>query len=94
MVARVLSTDQAKAAIQQMQAIVNGGMVEQIRQLDAQGQTLSDPNVWDGPLASQFRGDVWPQTKSSLDRMQQALEELRVQIDRINADIMRAGGGA
>ena len=94
MATRVLSTDQAKAAIQQMQSIVNGGLADQIRLLDTQGQTLSDSNVWDGPLASQFRGEVWPQTKSSLDRVQQALEELRAQVDRINADIMRAGGGA
>ena len=94
MATRVLSTDQAKSAIQQMQSIVNGGLADQIRLLDAQGQTLSDANVWDGPLASQLRGEVWPQTKSSLARVQQALEELRAQVDRIHADIMRAGGGA
>ncbi len=38
---RVLSTEQAKTAIRQMQAIINGGFTDQISQLDAQGRTLS-----------------------------------------------------
>ena len=37
---RVLSTEQAKSAIQQMQAIINGGFTDQISQLDSQGRTL------------------------------------------------------
>ena len=51
MAARVLSTDQAKSAIQQVQAIINGGLTDQISRLDAQGKILSNPDVWDGPLA-------------------------------------------
>jgi len=39
MAARVLSTDQAKTAVQQVQQIVNGGLAEQISKLDAQGKT-------------------------------------------------------
>ncbi|WP_258065728.1 hypothetical protein [Rathayibacter rathayi] len=39
---RVLSTEEAKSAIQQIQSIVNGGLTDQISQLDAQGRTLSD----------------------------------------------------
>jgi len=38
MAARVLSTDQAKTAVQQVQQIVNGGLAEQISKLDAQGK--------------------------------------------------------
>ena len=60
---RVLSTEQAKSAIQQMQAIINGGFTDQITQLDSQGRTLSDPNVWDGPLAEKFRGSSWPRMR-------------------------------
>jgi uncharacterized protein YukE len=93
MSSRVLSTDQARSAVQQLRSIINSGLTDQIQQLNSQGQVLSDPNVWDGPLAGQFRGDVWPQTKSALDRTHQSLEELRVQVERINEDIMRAGGG-
>jgi uncharacterized protein YukE len=91
---RVLSTQEAKSSIQRLQSIINGGLMDTISQLNTEGQRLSDPNVWDGNLANQFRGDVWPRTKQSLDRMHQALEELRTQVDRINLDIMSAGGNA
>ena len=91
---RVLSTEEAKSAIRQIQSIINGGFTDQITQLDAQGRILSDPNVWDGPLAAQFRGSVWPETKSALDKAKTQLEELRTQLDKISQDIFTAGGGA
>lgn len=91
--ARVLSTEEARASITQMQAIINGGLLEQIQSLDAQGQRLSDPNVWDGQLAAQFRG-TWPETKRALDTMRTQLEELRAQVEAINRNIMTAGGNA
>ena len=91
---RVLSTDEAKSAIQQIQSIVNGGLADQISRLDAQGRTLSDPNVWDGPLASQFRSSTWPETKSALEKAKQELEELRTQLNAISQNIFSAGGGA
>ena len=91
---RVLSTEQAKSAINQMQSIINGGFTDQISALDAQGKILSDPNTWDGPLAAQFRGSTWPETKAALDKARQELEELRTQLDKISQDIFAAGGGA
>ena len=91
MTTRVLSTDEAKTTITQMQALLNGGLESTLQQLKAQGTTLSDPNVWDGSLAGQFRAS-WPQTATMLDRITAELEELRVRIDRVNADIMTAGG--
>src|SRR3954469_21123444 len=91
---RVLSTEQAKSSIQQVQAIVNGGLTEQIAQLDAQGKTLSNPDVWDGPLAQQFRDQIWPETKSALDKAKVELDDLREQLQRISQNIMTAGGGA
>ncbi len=90
---RVLSTDQAKTSIQQVQGIINGGLAEQIAQLDAQGKILSDPNVWDGPLAQQFRDQTWPETRSALERAKQELDQLREQLQRISQNIMSAGGG-
>ncbi len=91
---RVLSTEQAKTAIQQMQSIINGGFTDQISQLDAQGKLLSDPNVWDGPLAERFRGSTWPETRSALDKAKQELEELRGQLSQISQNIFTAGGGS
>jgi hypothetical protein len=91
---RVLSTEQAKAAIGQVQSIINGGFTDQISALDAQGRVLSDPNVWDGPLAAQFRGSTWPETKAALDKAREELEQLRGQLQKISQDIFSAGGGA
>ncbi len=91
---RVLSTDQAKTAIQQMQSIINGGFTDQITQLDSQGRTLSDPNVWDGPLAEKFRGSTWPETRAALDKAKQELDALRGQLQAISQNIFTAGGGS
>jgi len=91
---RVLSSEQAKTSIQQMQSIINGGLTDQISQLDAQGKQLSDPNVWDGPLAEKFRSGTWPETKAALEKARTELEELRGQLHQISTNIMSAGGGA
>jgi hypothetical protein len=93
-VSRVLSTEQAKTAIQQMQSIINGGFTDQITQLDSQGKTLSDPNVWDGPLAERFRGSTWPETRAALDKAKTELEQLRTQLQSISTNIFSAGGGS
>lgn len=91
---RVLSTEQAKSAIQQLQAIINGGLTDQITQLDAQGKVLSDPNTWDGPLAEKFRGSTWPETRAALEKAKTELEELRGQLQQISTNIFSAGGGS
>ncbi|HEY8740822.1 MAG TPA: pyrophosphorylase [Candidatus Dormibacteraeota bacterium] len=89
---RVLSTITASTTIQRMATILSGQLVEQVRQLEQQGQTLSDSNVWDGHAATQFRTQVWPQAKTALDRTVQTLEELRIAVQKVNANIMSAGG--
>ena len=63
---RVLATPEAVQAIQKMQQIIAGELTGQVRQLDTQGRTLSDPNVWDGPKANDFRSQLWPQVNSAL----------------------------
>ncbi|MDR2256782.1 MAG: hypothetical protein LBE25_12405 [Arthrobacter sp.] len=76
-----------------MQNIINGGLTDQISALDGQGKILSDPNVWDGPLASQLRGSTWPETKAALDQAKQEMEQLQQQLQKISQDIFSAGGG-
>ena len=88
---RVLSTLTAKQTIEHMRATITGPLVEQIQSLRTDGQTLSDSQVWDGTLAREFR-EKWVETYKSLERTQQALEELRANIARINENIMTAGG--
>ncbi|HLS02809.1 MAG TPA: pyrophosphorylase [Beutenbergiaceae bacterium] len=80
--------------MRQIQSIVNGGFTDQISQLNSQGQILSDPNVWDGPLAAHFRGTTWPETKNALDQAKAELEALRTQLEQIAQNIFTAGGGA
>ncbi|MBL3698811.1 pyrophosphorylase [Leucobacter luti] len=89
---RILSTEEAKSAIRQIQSIVGGGFADQIARLDAQGRILSDPSVWDGPLAAEFRGSVWPETKAALDTAKNELEQLRTQLEKISQNIFAAGG--
>ena len=88
---RVLSTAEAEQAIVKMQQIINGPLVEQITQLNNQGEILSNPSVWDGRLAGEFR-NRWPEMNNALQQAKSSLEELRTQVQRINEDIMRAGG--
>jgi uncharacterized protein YukE len=90
---RVLSTDEAKTTITQMRALLDGGLETTLQQLKAQGTTLSDPNVWDGTKAVEFRG-YWQDTATKLDALKAALTDLHTKITAINADIMSAGGNA
>jgi uncharacterized protein involved in exopolysaccharide biosynthesis len=93
-VTRVLSTPEAKSAIQQLQSLINGGFMDQITQMDSQGKTLSDSNVWDGPLAEKFRNSTWPETRKALDSAKTQLDELHKQLQTISQNIMSAGGGS
>jgi uncharacterized protein YukE len=88
---RVLSTAAAREAITAFQRIVTGPLLQQIGELNAQGQILSQPEHWDGRLAGEFRGH-WAETHQKLMGIQQALEELRKQVHQINQNIMQAGG--
>ena len=88
---RVLSSPEAHAAIGKLHNLIHGDLLAQINALNAQGEILSRPDVWDGNRAVQFRND-WPGVKSNLMRVKDSLEELRTQVEQINNNIMSAGG--
>ncbi|MDQ6697987.1 MAG: pyrophosphorylase [Actinomycetota bacterium] len=90
---RVLSTEMARSSVRTMATIINGDLAEQIRRLDQEGNALSQPDVWDGALAIQFRSS-WPTTSRALQSFKAELEQLRIRVEKINADIMVAGGNA
>lgn len=90
---RVLSTEEARSAIRNMQSIIRGGLSDQINQLNNQGQTLCQPEVWDGPLAGRFREDIWPNTHNALQKATTELQELNQKLDQIATNIFTAGGG-
>jgi hypothetical protein len=89
---RVLATEEARQAITQIQTILNNGLAQTIGQLKSQGTNLSEPNVWDGQLAMEFRSSIWPQCSAALDSAQTQLQELHQKLQQIHQNIMAAGG--
>ncbi|GAA5190130.1 WXG100 family type VII secretion target [Rugosimonospora acidiphila] len=85
-------TDLAHQDAQKMLNIINNQLPTLFRQLNSTGQQMSDPNNWDGPLAQKFRGEVWPQAKADLDKMQQSLVQLQQSVQKILNNISQAGG--
>lgn len=93
---RVLSTDlagQSAKTIVQMTAD-GGSLVEQLKQVKNLGQTLSDPNVWDGTEASTYRNSTWPMVSKALEQAVLQLGVLGGSVKSINANIRVAGGDA
>ena len=94
MATRVLATEEARQAITQIETILNNGLAQTIGQLKTQGGNLSEPNIWDGGLAVEFRSNIWPQCSSALDNAQRQLQELQTKLQQIHGNIMAAGGNA
>jgi uncharacterized protein YukE len=92
MTTRVLSSEEGRTSIARMQTIIADGLAGQLQALRAEGNTLSDPNVWDGLEATRFRSSTWPEAAQALTRCVEAVEQLRVQVAAINQNIMAAGG--
>jgi hypothetical protein len=88
---RVLATPEAKETITHMRTVINGPFYEQIVSLNTDCVRLSEPEVWDGPLAVQFRS-LWLEVHAALDTAKQRLDELNQNIDTITSNIMAAGG--
>jgi len=89
---RVLATEEAQNAISQIRGILDGGFEQTISTLKSLGNTLSEPNVWDGSLAVDFRSNIWPQCTAALDKTLQQLNELHSKLVSIQSNIMQAGG--
>lgn len=89
---RVLSTDQARASIERIRSLANDQLTAELSALQAEGATLSDPNVWDGMEAARFRADTWPSVDSALKQAVTALQSLQQHAQAINQNIMVAGG--
>jgi hypothetical protein len=92
MATRVLATEEARAAVTQLQSVLTGGLTNEVTALKNHGDKLADPGVWDGQVANDFRSNVWPNVSKSLSDMLNALEELRSKIDQVTRNIMAAGG--
>ncbi|TMC13012.1 MAG: hypothetical protein E6J41_01435 [Chloroflexi bacterium] len=84
MAERVLTTDQAVRAAKAMQQLLDGHLVTNLQAVRASGSALSNPAVWDGPAARDFR-TTWPGTRAALDQaltQVQAMQSQAVQVTR------------
>ena len=88
---RVLSSPEAIEKGDVMRRVIEQGLVEQLTTLNQAANRLSDPNVWDGPHAVQFRG-IWGEVSPRLEQARADLADLRNRIDAICGDILVAGG--
>lgn len=86
----VKSTPEAIDSISRMRAVIDSGLVEQLRALDTEGVLLMEPNHWAGPKADQFR-QLWPDTRGHLQAARQALVELNDQLRIVQQNIQTAG---
>jgi hypothetical protein len=75
-----------------MQSILNGSLESTIANLDTLGTNLSEPNVWDGNLAARFRSEVWPSCHTALHNTLAQLRDLHQTLNRIQSQILAAGG--
>ena len=91
---RVLATAEGKMAISSLQGAVDNELLAQINTIIGLCEKLSDQNVWDGQLASQFRSEVTPKVKTALKNAHQELSELQKNLSKINQNIMTAGGNS
>jgi hypothetical protein len=89
---RVLATETAKQAALKMQALLSGQITAEIKQVQAIGNQLINPNTWDGPLAVRFRTSEWPGETRALQGAVTALETLSKQMETVVQNILHAGG--
>jgi hypothetical protein len=91
--ARVLADERAHELIAQLRTQVSEGLATQIEALITTGTELSQPDIWDGPRAEEFR-TLWAENVSpALTTAKTQLDELGSRIAGITQAIADAGGG-
>lgn len=85
---RVLATQQAKDAANQMLALA-GPVKQQVGRVLQYGSILADPHRWDGGLAGKWRND-WDQDANRLRQIAAKLEELEHRAQQVIDDIFKA----
>jgi hypothetical protein len=86
---RVLATQAALRAATDLEGKL-GSLSSASQQALALGQTLSDPDAWDGPEAARFRGE-WQRTGGALRQVLLHVEGLQPSTRKVIGDILAAG---
>ena len=90
---RVLAGPEAIEQANRMRQTIESGLDAQLVALEQAAGRLSDPNVWDGPHAVQFRG-LWADVAPRLRQAQGDLAQLRAWVQNVADSILAAGGSA
>lgn len=89
---RVLAGPEAIDQANRMRQTIESGLDTQLAALETAAGRLSDPNVWDGPHAVQFR-NLWAEMAPRLRQSQADLAQLRNWVHSVADSILVAGGG-
>lgn len=93
MTMRVLAGPEAIEQANRMRQTIESGLDAQLAALESAAGRLSDPNVWDGPHAVQFRS-LWGEVAPRLRQAQRDLADLRTWVHQVADSILVAGGSA
>lgn len=88
---RTVTTPEAHQTARDMANLITGELTGTVSRLREQGAVLSDKQNWDGGLAGQFSGAVWPGVETALTNMLRQLSELQEAIASVNRGIAAAG---
>ena len=89
---RVVASDQAKAEIIGLEGDFTQGVADLRAKFARRNSVLTNPLEWDGRHAQTYKSQVIPQVEGLLKKWDADVKQLSVQINRILADIMSAGG--
>jgi hypothetical protein len=89
---RVVASEQAKAEITGLESDFAQGIADLRSKFARRNSVLTNPLEWDGRHAQTYKSQVIPQVEGLLKKWDADVKQLSVQINRILADIMSAGG--
>jgi len=89
---RVVASSQAKAEITGLESDFAQGIADLRAKFARRNSVLTNPLEWDGHHAQTYKSQVIPQIESLFKKWDTDVKQLSVQINRILADIMAAGG--
>ena len=84
-------TAEAHVHITQLLNLIQGPLNDTLGQITSHGLALTDPNLWQGPAATNFASSVWPEVQTQLNQVTGVLNGLQGQVSGILNNITQAG---